>query len=141
MKVLFICKYNAGRSRMAEAFFNKFSKKNTSLSRGIEPYPISPSAERGLKGTIEVMNEVGIKVPNKLGSPVTKEDVEEADVVVVLLDEKQQLLLPDYVKNSPKTRYNGIVDSDSRSPDYLNQNRLNRDKIQKMVLALLKEIE
>ncbi len=139
MKVLFICKYNAGRSRMAEAFFNEFSKENTALSRGIEPYPDSPSAERGLKGTIEVMKEVGIKIPYKPGSPVTKEDVEEANLVVVLLDEKQRNILPEYITNSPKTRYDGVVDSDSRSADFLDQHRANRDKIQKIVLNLLKQ--
>lgn len=37
MKILFICKYNAFRSRVAEEYFNKINrnKKITTLSRGI----------------------------------------------------------------------------------------------------------
>ena len=87
------------------------------------------------------MKAVGIKIPYKLGSPVTKEDTEEVDLVVVLLDEKQRDILPKYITNSPKTRYDGVVDSDSRSADFLDQHRANRDKIQKIVLNLLKQIE
>ena len=34
MNILFICKANAGRSQMANAFFNKLSKKNKSISAG-----------------------------------------------------------------------------------------------------------
>ena len=34
MKVLFICRSNAGRSVMAEALFNKFSRKNSAFSAG-----------------------------------------------------------------------------------------------------------
>ena len=35
MKVLFVCKSNIGRSQMAEAFFNKFSKNHKAISAGI----------------------------------------------------------------------------------------------------------
>ena len=61
------------------------------------------------------MKMVGIKIPYKLVSPATKEDAEEVDLVVVLLDEKRRDTLLKYITNSPKTRYDGVVDSDSRS--------------------------
>ena len=79
MEILFICKYNAGRSRMAEAFFNKFLKKNCAKGRGISPYTRLNSNYKGIKGTVTVMKEEGLAVSSKLGIPVTKKNVGEAD--------------------------------------------------------------
>jgi len=140
MKVLFICKYNAGRSRMAAAFFNKYSKKNKAISRGIGQYPKLPSNRKGINGTVTVMNELGIKVPHRFGRAVTKKDVANADRVVVLLDRKQRRILPKYVSTSPKTEFHAIPDSDGRSADFISQQRRNRDMVKKMVLKLVKEV-
>ena len=35
MKILFICKWNRFRSKIAEYYFNKFDKKNKAISVGI----------------------------------------------------------------------------------------------------------
>ena len=35
--ILFVCVHNAGRSRMAEAFFNKMSHSHRGLSAGTQP--------------------------------------------------------------------------------------------------------
>lgn len=140
MRVLFICKYNAGRSRMAEAFFKKYSKKNEVFSRGIGRNPRLPSSRTGINGSITVMKELGIKIPGGLGSGVTKKDVEDADKVIVLLDKKQMHILPKYVSASPKTEYYEIPDSDARASDYLEQKRRNRDLVKAVVLRLVKRL-
>lgn len=140
MKVLFICKYNAGRSRMAAAFFNKLSKKNKAKSAGISSNVSLTSNWKGVGGTVTVMKESGINVPCKLGKAVTRKDVESADRIVVLLDKKQQHILPKYITTSTKTEYHGIPDSDARASDFLNQQRRNRDMVKEIVLKLIKEI-
>ena len=140
MKVLFICKYNAGRSRMATAFFNKFSKKNEAVSCGVGQNPLLPSNRKGIRGTVAVMNELGIKVPHRFGRGVTRKDVANADKVIVLLDSKQRHILPKYVSASPKTEYHAIPDSDARAADFLSQQRRNRDIVKKIVLKLVKEL-
>jgi protein-tyrosine-phosphatase len=141
MKVLFICKYNAGRSRMAAAFFNKFSKKNEAFSRGIGQNPKLPASRKGIETTAAVMKELGIKIPLRLGKGVTKKDVENADKVIVLLDSKQIHILPKYVADSPKTEYYPIRDSDARTKDFINQQRENRDIIKQMVLKMVQKLQ
>jgi hypothetical protein len=79
-------------------------------------------------------------MPYKLGKAVTRKDVENADRIVVLLDKKQQHILPKYITNSPKVEYRGIRDSDARTVDFLNQHRRNRDLVKGIVLKLIKEI-
>jgi protein-tyrosine-phosphatase len=140
MEVLFICKYNAGRSRMAEAIFNKLSKKNNAISRGIGSNPHAHTAPRGVAASVKVLSEWNIKMQNKLGKSLTKKDAEKADIIVVLLDKKQRHILPKYISNSPKTRYYGIVDSDAREKDFMDQHRRNRDIAKRIVSKLVKEI-
>ena len=140
MKVLFICKYNAGRSRMAAAFFNRYSKKNRAVSCGIGQNPKLPSNRKGIRGAAAVMNELGIEVPHRLGRGVTRKDVEGADKVIVLLDSKQRHILPKYIYASPKTEFHGIPDSDARASDFLNQQRRNRNMVKKIVLKLVERI-
>ena len=140
MKVLFICKYNAGRSRMAEAFFNKLSKKNKATSAGIGSNVSSASCWAGIGATATVMKESGINVPRKLGRAVTRKDVESADRIIVLLDKKQRHILPKYITTSPKVEYHEIQDSDARAADFLDQQRRNRDLVKEIVEELIKEI-
>lgn len=140
MKVLFICKFNAGRSRMAEAFFNKLSRKNSASSAGIGRYPTSSSSPKGVRATVEVMKELGIRVPYKLGRAVTRKDVDEADKVVVMLDRKQQRILPRYITGSGKTTYYEIPDSDGRMSDFMDQHRRNRDAVRRIVMNLVREM-
>ena len=125
---------------MAEAFFNKFSKKNCAKGRGISPYTRLNSNYKGIKGTVTVMKEEGLAVSSKLGIPVTKKNVGEADRIIVLLDKSQRQILPKYITSSSKTRYQGMPDSDARSTSFLDQQRRNRDRVKKIVNKLVREI-
>jgi arsenate reductase len=59
-KVLFICVGNAGRSQMAEAFFNHLaSEKAQAFSVGTNPASIVDPV------VIELMKEVGIDISDK----------------------------------------------------------------------------
>ena len=58
--ILFICQSNSGRSQMAEAFFNFFSKKGRAISAGIKPdKKIHPR-------TVQVMEEVDVDVSQQV---------------------------------------------------------------------------
>lgn len=132
MQVLFICKYNAGRSRMAEAFFNRFSKNDKACSAGIGDYPKSFFAKIGLWGTIRVMKEVGIAIPKELGRGVTQEDVDRSDLIVILLSKDQWKELPVFVARSSKTVFYELPDANRKVLTMLRSHRLNRVKIEEM---------
>jgi arsenate reductase (thioredoxin) len=66
--ILFVCIENAGRSLMAEGFFNKYSPKGyKAISAGTEPVSqINPLA-------VEVMREVGIDIGNQKSKAITED--------------------------------------------------------------------
>lgn len=69
--VLFVCVHNAGRSRMAEALFNREAAgRYTALSAGTEP------ADRPHPEVVTALAEVGIELD---GGPGTLLDAELAD--------------------------------------------------------------
>jgi arsenate reductase len=78
-KVLFVCMQNAGRSQMAEAFFNHLANGNSiGLSAGIRP------AARITPFVIEVMDEAGIDVSHRKPKLLTLELMEQVDRIVTM---------------------------------------------------------
>ena len=78
-KVLFVCVHNAGRSQMAEAFFNRLAEgKALALSAGTEP------ASRVNPVVVKVMREVGIDVSHQESKLLTLEMLENADRVITM---------------------------------------------------------
>jgi arsenate reductase (thioredoxin) len=65
--ILFVCVENAGRSQMAEGFFNKFAPEGyKAISAGTKPVSqINPFA-------VEVMREVGIDISNQKSKDFTE---------------------------------------------------------------------
>ena len=76
-KVLFVCVGNAGRSQMAEAFFNHIAKgKAQAMSAGTNPASaVDPTV-------IRVMQEVGIDISRNHPKKLTVEMMEQADKVI-----------------------------------------------------------
>ena len=78
-KVLFVCVHNAGRSQMAEAFFNQMTKgKATAISAGTRP------AIHMDKGVVKAMRELGIDISQQRPKALTLEMVEQADRVITM---------------------------------------------------------
>ena len=77
--MLFVCMGNAGRSQMAEAFFNQAAGgKARALSAGTKPASaVDPR-------TIEVMGEVGIDISGNRPKSLTMEMMDQADRVVTM---------------------------------------------------------
>jgi len=77
--VLFVCVHNAGRSQMAEAFFNKFAQgKARALSAGTDPAVTVDLT------VVEAMREVGIDISRNKPKALTPEMVDQADKVVTM---------------------------------------------------------
>jgi protein-tyrosine-phosphatase len=81
MKILFICKHNKFRSKVAEAIFNKLNKnkKVRAESAGIIQ---GSSISKMLKNYYK---EFGIKIKSKPRS-VTSKIVKESDLIVIVAD-------------------------------------------------------
>ena len=77
--VLFICIHNAGRSQMAEAFFNKLSEgRHRGISAGSRP------ADTVNPVVVEAMREVGFDISSKKPKRLDKEMILEADLAITM---------------------------------------------------------
>ncbi len=78
-RVLFVCVHNAGRSQMAEAFFNQMAKeKAKGLSAGTQPsQKVNPMV-------VKAMREVGIDISRRKPKMLTFEMLEDADQVITM---------------------------------------------------------
>lgn len=78
MKIIFICKHNRFRSKLAEAYFKKVNKnKNiTAISRGIfKGIPVA-------KNVIDIGKKFGLKI-SKTTKGVTEKELLEADLIII----------------------------------------------------------
>jgi arsenate reductase len=77
--VLFVCVGNAGRSQMAEAFFNRLAGgKARAVSAGTKP------ASAVDHKAVEVMREAGIDISRNKPKALTMEMLEQADRVITM---------------------------------------------------------
>lgn len=75
--VIFVCVHNAGRSRMAEAFFNDLARgRFRAISAGTQP------ADRPHQEVVAAMAEVGIEIADRPGRMLTPELAESAEKLV-----------------------------------------------------------
>lgn len=93
--ILFVCTGNTCRSSMAEAIFRDLIKEigedgNTKiLSAGTW----AVVGQKASKNAIEVLKEMKIDLDNHISRPLTKEMVEEADLVLTMTrSHKEQIL-------------------------------------------------
>jgi arsenate reductase len=78
-KVLFVCVHNAGRSQMAEAFFDQMAKgRAKSTSAGTQP------ARKVNPVVVKAMREVGMDISRRNPKMLTFEMLEDADRVVTM---------------------------------------------------------
>lgn len=75
--VLFVCVENAGRSQMAEGFFNKSPPKGyRAISAGTKPISqINPMA-------VDVMYELGIDISRQHSKDITEDMIKNSDIRV-----------------------------------------------------------
>jgi arsenate reductase len=77
--VLFVCNHNAGRSQMAQAFFERHAPPDVIAdSAGTQP------GEKIWPEVVEVMGEVGINLNNRRPKTLTREMQLRADLAVTM---------------------------------------------------------
>lgn len=76
MTILFLCRQNAGRSQMAQAFFERLAPEHEAISAGSEPAPaVHPSV-------VEAMKEMGIDLSGRRPRRVDRAMLDRADHVI-----------------------------------------------------------
>ncbi|MBS3060550.1 MAG: low molecular weight phosphatase family protein [DPANN group archaeon] len=94
MNVLFVCRSNAGRSQIAQAFYNRLSMKNSSVSAGTHVENEGADGERLPDKVNAAMLEAGYDMWEHRRTQLTKDMTKNADKIVVMCDETD---LPEYV--------------------------------------------
>ncbi len=89
--VLFICKYNNSRSQIAEAVFNKLTKKHKAVSaaggsvgNGLDPLDIKLMKEK-----------FSVDMSKQFPKPSTSNLLKSADKIIIVCDPKDCILIPE----------------------------------------------
>ncbi|MGQ9573444.1 MAG: arsenate reductase ArsC, partial [Dehalococcoidia bacterium] len=126
--VLFVCVGNSGRSQMAEAFFNRFSRgRYRALSAGTQP------ARSVSRAAIAAMAEVNIDISAQQPKALTEQMSQQANRIITMgcgVAESCPISLH-------PTEDWGLEDTQGQP---LEKVRIIRDQIQERVLALLAEL-
>lgn len=127
--ILFVCKANSGRSKMAEAFLNSLSKKGKAISAGTDPdKEIHP-------WTIQVMKEVGMDISNQKPKLLTNKLLQKADKIIVMDPKVSKNIPPEYLPKVEKWEIEKLLGKS------IERVRKIRNQIKKRVKQLIKEIE
>ena len=77
--ILFTCLHNSGRSKMAEAIFNKMAHRSIRAeSAGTEP------GNEVNRSVVKVMSELGLDLSQNLPKRLTPEMLDAADLVITM---------------------------------------------------------
>jgi len=128
--VVFVCVHNAGRSQIAEAFFNQMAQgKAFALSAGTQP------GDKVNPVVVAAMKEAGIDISSSKPKMLTPEMIEKADKMITMGcgDEAGGLCPAGFIE----TEDWALDDPQGKS---LAQVRIIRDKIQQRVNRLLQQM-
>ena len=81
MKILFICKHNRFRSKVAEVIFKKLDTRNEVKSAGIMIDFTRPWIAENVK---KIMNEKGYEIKDEQSREINEQDLEWADMIVIV---------------------------------------------------------
>jgi protein-tyrosine-phosphatase len=126
MRILFICKYNAFRSKVAESYFRKLNKKVKVSSAG---FIKSDGADKTQKAVAKKL--LGVEITNSM-KQVSLELLKEQDLVVVVAKDVPKIMF-DHSHGYGKTKfvYWGIKDEQLE----------NRKAVEKIVKKIKKRVE
>jgi len=131
-KILFVCSGNVGRSQMAEAFYNYFTKSKNAFSAGTDPN--TPKSYLKMPHEIcQIMLEEGIDVSNQKIKTINEHFVEDAKIIYIMCEKE---CCPDFLINSNKIIYWKIKDPFKTSLDEMKKIR---DQIKIKVKSIIKQ--
>ncbi|MFH0769445.1 MAG: arsenate reductase ArsC [Chloroflexota bacterium] len=127
-RILFVCVHNAGRSQMAEAFFNQIAQgKAKGFSAGTQ------AADSVNPVVVEAMREVGIDISHQKPKPLTLEMLEGVDRVITMSCGVEGVCPASFVPTE-----DWQLDDPKGKP--LEQVRQIRDEVKARVEKLIKEL-
>jgi protein-tyrosine-phosphatase len=126
--VLFVCVGNAGRSQMAEAFFNHLAEgKARATSAGTNPTSeVSPTV-------IQAMKEVDIDISSNRPKKLTLEMLDKADKVITMGCGAENVCPATFVETEDWE----LEDPEGKPIEEI---RRVRDEIKERVISLLREV-
>lgn len=136
MKLLFVCKYNAFRSRVAEEYFNRVNRNGSikAASRGIIMGGNSDHVEKRISRYL-----LGINIAKREPLPLTIQDMRDADMIVVTADDIPKIVF-NYLLRSIQKK---LIIWKIKDEQAMNEKNI-RDiilKIKRKVDALIKKLE
>lgn len=129
MKILFICKYNAFRSRIAEEYFNQINKntKIIAISRGLL------MGAKPDKEAVEIPKKLlGINIIKRSPLPVKIQELIDVDLIVVVANDIPKRIFDYQNVNLKKKLVIWKIKDEQRS---------NKRNIKNIVLSIKKRVE
>jgi protein-tyrosine-phosphatase len=129
MKILFVCKYNAFRSRVAEEYFNKVNrnKRIQTFSRGIILGGDSDPQQRNISKRL-----LGVNIAKRKPIIMSIKDMKEADLIIVVANDVPKIIFN--YSNAPimkKVRIWKIRD----------EQKQNKKNINRIVLSIKRKVD
>jgi len=127
MKILFICKYNAFRSRISEEYFKKINKNPSikSTSRGLIIGGNSDSIQQKLAEKI-----LNINITKRRPLPLTVNEMIQADLIIVAADD-----IPKIIFNYPPIQKKVVIWK------IKDEQRKNERNIKNIILKIKKKVD
>jgi protein-tyrosine-phosphatase len=93
-QILFVCRNNKFRSRVAECYFKKINKNKNIKAESAGLFEGSPNKKK----TINILKKIGIKIKGKPRS-MSNKLLREQDLIVIVADNvPKSIFIPKYVK-------------------------------------------
>ena len=131
MRVLFICKHNRFRSKVAEALFKEYNKnkKIKADSAGVDLDYILVA-----KNVIKALNKFGVKKVNRHPKKINQRLIDKSDLIVIVANNINRNIFKKYKKKIIVWKI-----SDTKQSDYegiLKRTKLIEKRIKKLIFML-----
>ena len=83
MNILFICKHNRFRSKIAEAYFNKLKKEDKNNKIDVQSAGII-TGKKVVLNVVEISDKLGFKIINRNSKALTEQLLAWSDIVIVV---------------------------------------------------------
>ncbi|MEK6846949.1 MAG: hypothetical protein AABY16_02175 [Nanoarchaeota archaeon] len=137
MRILFLCSSNIFRSQMAESFFNKLAKKHKAQSAAL-----IKTQDKMHRLVVRAMSEINIDITKNKSKKVTEDMLKEADIVVLMSKDLNQLLDKSKLKKGAKVEYWNIPDviaaetDEQKYHEFLKAREIIKEKVKTLINSL-----